>query len=473
MADSITAQELMDKIQKNLSVPWQSQRADGFGDGIHLGDPDTSVTGIVTTFTPTLDVLKRTVASGWNTVICRETPFYSRGERAPLFWRNGAEPPKALTESDAVCQAKRDFILQNRLVIIHFFDNWEARKADGQLRGLALALGWDKFHSQRKDSSERYRPGDAYFVLPPASLNGLARSIQAKLKVHGMRVIGDPQSRVSKIAVVHGLLLVADLEQISKKSGVDVVVAGDAVEWEAGPYFQDLVTAEQAKGLILVGDEVSEEPGSGEVTEWLKGFVNEVPVEWIRAGEPFWTLSDPLYQYKVNFLEKDGMVVWRLHDHRHARRPDGIFAGWNRAMGWENYLDSGGNAFSHDYVVPETTFEQLARELQSKLKVRSMRLVGDPQLRVTRVGNGGHYISQCMGVLPKVDVLIVFESREWEAAEYVRDAVAAGEKKALIQLPHEGGEEAGMDECARWLRSFVSEVPVEFIPSGDPFWMPA
>jgi hypothetical protein len=78
-----------------------------------------------------------------------------------------------------------------------------------------------------------------------------------------------------------------------------------------------------------------------------------------------------------------------------------------------------------------------------------------------------------MEVLPRVDVLVVFECREWEAAEYVRDAVAGGQKKALIQLPHEGGEEAGMDECARWLGTFVNEVPIKFIPSGDPFWMPA
>jgi hypothetical protein len=32
----------------------------------------------------------------------------------------------------------------------------------------------------------------------------------------------------------------------------------------------------------------------------------------------------------------------------------------------------------------------------------------------------------------RVDVLIVFECREWEAAEYVRDAIASAQKKALI-----------------------------------------
>ena len=108
-------------MQKNLGVPWQSQRADGIGDGIYLGDPDVPVTGIVTTFTPTLDVLRRTVGSGRNTIICRETPFYSRGERQPLFWRNGPAPPKEVIENDAVCRVKREFIDQKPISNHSFF----------------------------------------------------------------------------------------------------------------------------------------------------------------------------------------------------------------------------------------------------------------------------------------------------------------------------------------------------------------
>src|SRR5579863_889915 len=141
--------------------------------------------------------------------------------------------------------------------------------------------------------------------------------------------------------------------------------------------------------------------------------------------------DDPLYHYKVDFIERNRLVVWRFHDHWHARQPDGIFAGWDRTMGWDSYVVSDGSRGSHLYLLPETTVEQIAKEMQRKLRVRSARLVGDPQMKVTRVGNAGHYISQCMEVLPKVDVLIVFESREWEAAEYLRDAAAAGEKKAL------------------------------------------
>lgn len=287
----ISSQELVDRIQKNLGVPWQSQRSDGFSDGILLGSPETKVTGIVTTFTPALDVLKRAVASGKNTVICREAPFYSRGERAPLYWRNSPAPSKELTDNDPVCRVKQEFISQNNLVIIRFFDNWDARKTDGQLRGLARALGWDQFHLATKNSVDEYEPRKVYFQLPKTPLNRLAQNLTEKLKIRAVRVIGDPAASVSEVALTHGLLLVADAERMLREPGVEVVIAGDAVEWEAVPYFQDLVTSGKAKGLILLGQQASEEPGSGEVAEWLKSSVSEVPIEWIPAGEPFWVLT--------------------------------------------------------------------------------------------------------------------------------------------------------------------------------------
>ena len=75
-----------------------------------------------------------------------------------------------------------------------------------------------------------------------------------------------------------------------KEPNVDVVICGEPVEWEASEYFEDLVAAEMAKGLILLGHEVSEEPGSGEVAAWLRTFLPDTPVEWIPAGEPVWTV---------------------------------------------------------------------------------------------------------------------------------------------------------------------------------------
>jgi putative NIF3 family GTP cyclohydrolase 1 type 2 len=68
-----------------------------------------------------------------------------------------------------------------------------------------------------------------------------------------------------------------------------------------------------------------------------------------------------------------------------------------------------------------------------------------------------------------VELLIAGESREWETVPYVQDAAAEGRHKALILLGHEISEEAGMDECARWLRTIFPRMPISFIPADEPF----
>ena len=103
-------------------------------------------------------------------------------------------------------------------------------------------------------------------------------------------------------------------------------------------------------------------------------------------------------------------------------------------------------------------------------------MIGDPRLPVRNVvyGPGFNSLQGAMRSLarPNVDVLIVGESREWEGIEYAQDAIAAGQKKGLIALGHAISEEPGMKECAAWLKTFVTEVPIEFVPAGEPFWTP-
>jgi hypothetical protein len=69
-----------------------------------------------------------------------------------------------------------------------------------------------------------------------------------------------------------------------------------------------------------------------------------------------------------------------------------------------------------------------------------------------------------------VEVLLVGETREWETVEYADDAVTEGKRKALIIIGHVPSEQAGMEECTRWLKTFVKDVPIEFVPTKQPFW---
>ena len=46
--------------------------------------------------------------------------------------------------------------------------------------------------------------------------------------------------------------------------------------------------------------------------------------------------NDAVWKEKREFIEKHHLVIWRLHDHWHMRKPDGIQAGMTHALGWEN-----------------------------------------------------------------------------------------------------------------------------------------
>ena len=73
---------------------------------------------------------------------------------------------------------------------------------------------------------------------------------------------------------------------------------------------------------------------------------------------------------------------------------------------------------------------------------------------------------------PDVEVLLLGEGTEWETIEYGADAAAQGKAKALILMGHIPSEEAGMKECTLWLKTFVPEVPIEFVVTPEPFWNP-
>jgi hypothetical protein len=93
--------------------------------------------------------------------------------------------------------------------------------------------------------------------------------------------------------------------------------------------------------------------------------------------------KDPVYTAKQVFIRDHHLVVWRFHDFWHERKPDGILVGMIRTLAWEKFQDaSNPNVFD----LPSTTLERLAADIKMKLAIRTMRVVGDPEARIARVG---------------------------------------------------------------------------------------
>jgi hypothetical protein len=277
---AISAQAIVDRIKQNVGVEWKPETVDTF----KVGDPDTVVTGIVTTAMATMDVLKKAVAAGANFVITTEPTFYGRADGAvPSPGRGvgpGAAPGAAATppRPDAVVAAKRDFIAKHSLVVWRFSDHWRLRKPDPLAQGLADVLGWSRLTAA--DDPRRVS-------IAAVRLDALAADIKKRLNVRGgVRVIGNPQTRVQTIGLLPGsTALQASLNVLP---GVDAIVAGEVREWETVEYARDVVAAGAPKGLILVGRVVSEDPGTKVCAAWIKTIVPELTTTWIAAGDPYW-----------------------------------------------------------------------------------------------------------------------------------------------------------------------------------------
>jgi putative NIF3 family GTP cyclohydrolase 1 type 2 len=262
-AGPLTAQQVIDRIKSQVGIPWRAETVDN----VVAGTAATRVGGIATTMMATLGVLQRAAAAGRNMVITHEPTFYSHQDRVD-----------ALAE-DATYRFKADFVRRHDIVVFHFHDHWHARRPDGIAFGMARELGWDT-HADADNPRQ--------FTFPETPLARLARDAQRKLGVRVVRVVGDRGLPVNRVAASWGYASFEPGMRLLARPDVDVLVVGETREWELVEYAQDMVSSGQKKGLIILGHVVSEQAGMKYCAEWLRGFITEVPIEFVPAPEPFW-----------------------------------------------------------------------------------------------------------------------------------------------------------------------------------------
>jgi len=256
----VTAQEIVARIQAQLAgqgVAWR----EGGRDTFKAGKPETAVKGIATSGMSTFDVLRRAAANGKNLVITHEPTFY-----------NDRDVTTAL-EADPVYLAKQQFIAAHELVVWRFHDHAHALRPDPLIAGSARTLGWTGYAA----------PNDPrVYVLPVTTLGELASAIARRLGDRGIRVVGDPAMKVSRVVLGPGYGIPA------LTAAVDVVVGGEIGESSGNTeYALDAIAAGQPKAMIVLGHMMSEDHGMQEVADWLRTFLSGLRIAFIPAGEPF------------------------------------------------------------------------------------------------------------------------------------------------------------------------------------------
>ncbi len=268
---TLTAGEILDRMKQHVGGPW---REGGGVDRFIAGGPDTVVKGVATTMMCTFDALKDALKAGCNMVITHEPTYWSHPDRLDDL------------RDDPLYKVKLDYITRNNMVSYHMHDHWHAlQPVDGIHVGTAAVLGWTQY-------MEKGRP--RYYTLPPMTLLDMARHIQSKMNARTMRVIGDPAMTVSRMYASYGNF--GGISGAAMFDEVDVMVIGEAQDWDLPMFVQDTMAAGRKKAFIMIGHVLSEQWGMQYAAEWLRGFITEVPCKYIPIIEPYWNPARPVME---------------------------------------------------------------------------------------------------------------------------------------------------------------------------------
>ena len=117
---ALTASEVMQRVIAATGATPPANTVDT----LKAGDPNTVVTGIVTTFMDTYPVLEKAAALDKNLIITHESTFYNHvDDEAPLA-------------DDPVEQQELAYIREHHLVVWRFHDTWHLIQPDGILAGM-------------------------------------------------------------------------------------------------------------------------------------------------------------------------------------------------------------------------------------------------------------------------------------------------------------------------------------------------
>jgi putative NIF3 family GTP cyclohydrolase 1 type 2 len=188
------------------------------------------------------------------------------------------------------------------------------------------------------------------------------------------------------------------------------------------------------------------------------------------GNQPGISPTDPILLAKKQFIDKNNLVIYRVTDRWKSAEDFSLALG--ARLGWSK---GDINTDVVSYTIPARPLSEVVTEIKSKLSIRGgMRVVGKLDTAIQRVTilPGLHTLADVLQYMPKSDLLLIGETRDWEGAEYSSDVVAAGMKKAYVQVGRIVTEDPGMGAFAEWMQGFTTEVPIHNIPATDPYWRP-
>lgn len=260
-------------IEAILTKACGERRIEPTCDRLVIGAPQMEVTGVVTSFMATVDVIQEAVNKGANMIVTHEPTWFTGMDSED--W----------CKTDSVYLAKRELLEKHNIAVWRFHDHMHlCDEPDLIYQGFIEEMGWKQYQTT-PDSPW-------FFDIPEMRLQELCEFLKKKLNMSHLQVIGrsDMLCRRAIVLVGGGSLGLGREEmpmQEMERSGADVMLCGDITEWTTCAYVNDAAQLGLNKALIKLGHERSEEAGMKHLVPWLKACVPSVPVFFADAKEPF------------------------------------------------------------------------------------------------------------------------------------------------------------------------------------------
>ncbi len=220
-------------------------------EGLVAGDPADEVTSIVVCSVPSMKILQRASATGTNLILRDGHPF----QLYDSVWSTQIPKPESVLAAP-VTVAKRAFISEHCLNILRIRTTWERKNPASASRAFAEQLGFGPAEP---------RADDAVCAVPQGQRASPCRfpSTQEASIVCG--VVGRPPTPATHVAIKACMLTSIALSNILRDPAIDIVIAGDAAEWGATPYMQDVVAMGRRAALLLTGFDAPMAPQSAHI----------------------------------------------------------------------------------------------------------------------------------------------------------------------------------------------------------------
>jgi putative NIF3 family GTP cyclohydrolase 1 type 2 len=136
------------------------------------------------------------------------------------------------------------------MVVFRYHDLPHHAREDMINAGLVEKLGW-----------KEYEVENMVFRSPYGTLGELTNFLKHQFGASTLRVVGSSNMNIATIGILPGAYGRQGQVKAYNRQGIDVLIVGEAREWETIEYARDAIEMGRNSALIVLGHADSEEPG--------------------------------------------------------------------------------------------------------------------------------------------------------------------------------------------------------------------